>query len=167
MHYSSLIVHLLYQLLSLSFTNRCVSALIVAKYLAEKKSGLSKDVGEEEDVDDARGTSTGSSSAGSASKPLPALKEPTTGLTIPASLPFVDGGSGPLVSVGCGPRVKELGFIKVKVYALGVFVESSAASRDALEPLAKAGGADLFKAILKQVCQPILPHACWFIGLRS
>jgi len=125
----------------------------VAKYLAEKKSGgVPKGVGEEEEVDDIRSTSSASSSAGGSSKPLSALKEPTTGLTIPASLPFVDGGTGPLVSVGCGPRVKELGFIKVKVYALGVFVESTAASRDALEPLAKAGGADLFKALLKQVC---------------
>ena len=129
-----------------SVLRSCVGALIVAKYLAEQKpGGLGKEIGEDELEEDV--SSSNSSSAGG-SKPLPPLKEPVTGIFIPATLE-VEGGAGPLVSVGCGPRIKKLGFIEVKVYALGVFVEASATSQAALEPLQ---GADVFKALLSQVC---------------
>lgn len=129
-----------------SVLRSCVGALIVAKYLAEQKpGGLGKAIGEDELEEDV--SSSNSSSAGG-SKPLPPLKEPVTGIFIPATLE-VEGGAGPLVSVGCGPRIKKLGFIEVKVYALGVFVEASATSQAALEPLQ---GADVFKALLSQVC---------------
>jgi hypothetical protein len=130
-----------------------VGALIVAKYLAEQKS-----VGRGEEavvvaVDEEEFEDVSSSTGGPGNKPLQALREPITGLTIPATLAFADlgGSEGPLVSVGCGARVKVLGFLTVKVYALGVFVESSNASRAALEPLAQAGGNDLFNALLSQV----------------
>jgi hypothetical protein len=59
-----------------------------------------------------------------------AVTEPATGLTLPTEL-GLDGGGGSLAPagpvrlqlLGCGVKVKKLGFLEVQVYAVGVYAE--------------------------------------------
>jgi hypothetical protein len=76
------------------------------------------------------------------------VTEPASGLPMPTGPTFAafspPGGNEassnkptPMRLLGCGVRVKKLGFIEVQVYAVGIFVEPEGAKRE-LAPWAKA-----------------------------
>eukprot|EP00250_Pteridium_aquilinum_P026473 c33062_g1_i1 orf=494-1318(-) len=72
----------------------------------------------------------------SASRPMPLQRlvitcaeekfkiEPTTNVKLPTSI-VAPGGSSPLSLVGTGYREKSIAFIKVKVYAIGMYLDAS------------------------------------------
>uniref|UniRef100_A0A7S2S0W0 Chalcone-flavonone isomerase family protein n=1 Tax=Rhizochromulina marina TaxID=1034831 RepID=A0A7S2S0W0_9STRA len=89
--------------------------------------------------------------ARSSAAALPPLEEATTGITLPGQLDFPGADGKPLLmcGLGCGPRLKKIGPLNVKVYAIGLYVEAGAAK--ALEPFkSDSSSPALFEALFDQ-----------------
>ncbi|KAL4419927.1 hypothetical protein ABPG75_007025 [Micractinium tetrahymenae] len=75
-----------------------------------------------------------------------AIVEPSTGVSFPAQQQFWHGG--PLRCLGAGVRVKKLGFIAVKVYAVSMYVDAGAAAeagKQEKQPDSEAAALDVLK----------------------
>jgi hypothetical protein len=74
------------------------------------------------------------------------LEEPVTGISFPAEVTF-EGLA--MLNLGCGARIRKIGIVGVKMYALGVFVENTDQARDSLRPFVCTNpSTDLSKAIM-------------------
>ena len=147
-------------------------ALVGSRYIQEQNGGLQVAVDPWAVSNESAAAGSGGGGGGSKdAAPLKDLPEVGTGISIPALLQLASPGGGPaleLVSVACGPRIKKVAMMNIKVYALAVYVERSERARALVKPATAGGGADkIAGALLAQDPAAFFPHALHLVFARS
>mmetsp|Transcript_29816 Transcript_29816/g.79623 ORF Transcript_29816/g.79623 Transcript_29816/m.79623 type:complete len:312 (-) Transcript_29816:119-1054(-) len=153
------------------FYTMTVVAMIAATYLQEKQEKESPPLA----VDYSGGGSDGgdgSGSGGVAKVVAPPLTEPKSKLSMPGTLHITlpSGEACELRSLGLGLRVKKVGPITAKVYALGVYVGTAAQTQlEQFKGKASAGAQEMFAAMLTGPDAPdvFFPRILQFVYARS
>lgn len=91
------------------------------------------------------------------------LEEPLTGISFPAEVEL-EGLT--MLNLGCGARIRKIGIVGVKMYALGVFVENTDHVRDSLRPLEGSHPTTSFsKAIMAGDPDTFFPRALHLVSV--
>ena len=146
-----------------------VAAMIAATYFQEKQAKESPPVA----VDySGGGGSDGDTGSGGTKATAPPLTEPKSKLSMPGTLEITlpNGETCETRSLGLGLRVKKVGPITAKVYALGVYVGTAAqAQLEQFKGKASADAQDMFAAMLTGPEAPdvFFPRILQFVYARS